>query len=198
MVAQPVQRMTPEEYLAFERASAERHEFVGGEVFAMAGASLNHITITSNGNASLHAQLRRTPCRVLTNDLKVRFRVRDYVYPDLTIVCGEPEFHDTERDVVINPTVIIEVLSDSTETYDRNKKFSLYKAIPTVQEVLLIAQDRPRIEQYRRQDGEVWLYRDVIGLDGVIALPAVGATLALADVYERVTFEPDPDDDPLP
>ncbi|MDZ4769811.1 MAG: Uma2 family endonuclease [Chloroflexota bacterium] len=195
MIAQSVKRMTSEEYLDFERASSERHEFVNGEVFLMAGALIEHTTITFNVGASLHSQLRPTSCRVVGMDTKVRIRVRDYVYPDLIVVCGEPQFHDNKRDVLLNPTVIIEILSASTEAYDRGAKFASYRAVPSVQEYILIAQDRPRIEQYIRQDGEIWQFRTADGLDAAINLPSIGARLLLADVFERVTFEPEPDDE---
>jgi Uma2 family endonuclease len=192
MSAVPQRVWTPESYLAFERASETKHEYLAGEVFAMTGASENHNLVTANALASLHAQLRRTPCRIYPSDMRLNVpAVGLYTYPDVTVVCGEPQFDEDEvPDTLLNPTVLIEVLSPSTENYDRGKKFQYYRTLESLQEYLLISQESARIEHYVRQ-GEQWLFGDAYRLEDVMKLPSIDCTLALADVYEKVTFEPE-------
>jgi Uma2 family endonuclease len=192
MSAAPQQVWTPERYLAFERASETKHEYLAGEIFAMTGASENHNLITGNTLASLHTQLRRTPCRIYPSDMRLKVPAAGlYTYPDVTAVCGEPQFEeDAVPDTLLNPTVLIEVLSPSTENYDRGKKFQYYRTLESLQEYLLISQESARIEHYVRQ-GEQWLFSDAYRLEDVVKLPSIDCTLALADVYEKVTFEPE-------
>jgi Uma2 family endonuclease len=192
MSAVPQQVWTPESYLAFERESDTRHEYLAGEIFAMTGASENHNLITGNTLASLHTQLRRTPCRIYPSDMRLKVPAAGlYTYPDVTVVCGEPQFDEDEvPDTLLNPTVLIEVLSPSTENYDRGKKFQHYRTLESLQEYLLISQESARIEHYVRQ-GEQWLFSDAYRLEDVVKLPSIDCILALADVYEKVTFEPE-------
>ncbi len=192
-MALPENRMTPEAYLKFERASEVKHEYFGGEVFAMTGASRNHNRIVVNVTASLHGQLRRGPCELFPSDMRVKIRSSIlYTYPDISVVCGEPQFEDTGLDTLLNPTLIIEVLSPSTELYDRVRKFQHYRTIESLQEYVLIAQDHPRIERYLRQSNDEWLLSDTTDLNSVLDLMAIQCRLALAEVYEKVTFEDQP------
>jgi Uma2 family endonuclease len=182
---------TPEQYLSLERFSEIRHEYLDGFVYAMAGESPEHSTICFNLAGSLHAQLKDTPCRGFSPNMKVRAnRSGLYAYPDLMIVCGEPIFHDERRDVITNPTVIFEVLSPSTEAYDRGEKFLRYRSeIETLQDYVLVAQDHPRIEHFSRQRDGTWQSFEVNGLTAVLTLPSIDCRIALGDVYSRIAFE---------
>ena len=181
---------TEMEYLAFERTQETKHEYFQGAVYAMAEASEKHVLITTNTSTSLNLQLRQRPCQVYQTDLRLKVGASGlYTYPDISVVCADPRFADSEQDTLLNPIVIIEVLSPSTENYDRGKKFQLYRALETLQEYILIAQDSPRIERFLRQSDDTWLLREAVGLAGAIELPSIQCTLALADVYEKVAFE---------
>jgi Uma2 family endonuclease len=207
-------RFTVEEYLAFERASDERHEYLDGVIYAMpgsaspqamAGESEDHGTICVNLVTSLATRLRGSPCRVFTKDLKVRCgpyrphtREGLYAYPDLVVVCGSSQYHDQARDVLINPTVIVEVLSPSTEAFDRGEKFRRYRAwLPTLTDYLLVAQDRPLIDHYHRQEEGTWALHALEGLQDHVQLETIGCTVPLADVYERIVF-PQAEGEPTP
>jgi Uma2 family endonuclease len=149
MAAEPITAMSVEEYLEFERASETKHEYYGGEVLAMAGASYDHNTIVGNIFATLHAQLRGKPCRVNFSDIRVPIPDSGlFTYPDLTVVCGPPQFRDERRDSLLNPKVIIEVLSPSTESHDRGKKFQHYRTIASLDEYVLIAQETLRFDTH--------------------------------------------------
>lgn len=180
--------ITPEEYLRMERASPEKHEYYNGEIFAMSGASENHNIVVGSTFASLYAQLRKKPYQIYPSDLRIRIPATGlYTYPDISVVCGTPEFEDDGLDTLLNPTIIIEVLSASTEQYDRGKKFQHYRTIASLQEYILIAQDNVRIEHFARQ-GEQWVLTDAKAIDSVLNLPSIDGTLALSDVYEKVNF----------
>lgn len=183
--------ITPEEYLKLERASQEKHEYFAGEIFAMTGASQDHNLIVFNTSGLLHAQLRKSPCRAYTSDMRVKTPPPVLcAYPDITVVCNQPVFDDAEHvDTLLNPTLIIEVLSPSTEIYDRGTKSIRYRAIDSLREYVLIAQDSFRVERLLRQPDNQWLLLDLVGPDAVIELPSIGCTLALAEVYEKVEFE---------
>ncbi len=184
---------TVEDYLAFERDSQEKHEFIGGEVYLMTGASESHNLIVTNVIMTLGVQLRRRPCRVYPSDMLVRIAATgDFHYPDVSVVCGEVVISREARDILLNPTVVIEVLSPSTEPYDRGRKFHNYRTLDSLQEYLLIAQDAYRIERFLRQTGGQWLFTDVTALDAVLELPSIGCKLAVADVYDKVSFEAPP------
>jgi Uma2 family endonuclease len=177
---------TAEEYLALERAAPNKSEFVDGEIYAMTGASRAHNLISVNLARDLSAQLKGRPCETYVNDMRVKAaKARGYHYPDVAVVCGQPELEDREADTLLNPTVLIEVLSPSTEAYDRGGKFANYRKISSLREYLLVAQDSPRIEHYRRQ-GEFWILTEAEGLDSSLALEAIGCVLSLREVYERV------------
>ena len=188
--------MTEAEYLEFERNSTFKHEWIDGEVVAMTGASRAHNIITGNTYAALHSQLRQRPCEIYPADMRVKIEAtRQYTYPDISIVCGDAQFADVGLDSLVNPTVIIEVLSHSTERYDRGMKFQSYRKLSSLQEYILISQDSPRIEHYRLQDDGTWGLIDAEGIDAIIELDAVGCTLSLTDVYEKVIFTNDDSED---
>jgi Uma2 family endonuclease len=193
MSALPKKQWTAEEYLAFERASDEKHEFIDGNVYLMTGASREHNLIVFNLATVLGNQLRGRACEAYVNDMRVKMKGQDYAYPDLAIVCDPPEFEDAHVDTLLNPTLLIEALSPSTEQYDRGKKFESYRALNSLQEYVLVAQDRPHIERYIRQDQGTWLFSEVNGLDASLELPSIACTLVLADIYEKVVFDENSD-----
>ncbi len=193
MIAARKPKMTVEEYLAMERISEIRHEYFDGEIYAMAGARRNHILITGNLVATLNVQLRSKPCEVYPTDMRVKVSAKHYAYPDVVVVCDKPQFDDDTMDILNNPTIIIEVLSSSTERYDRGKKFASYRELPSLQEYVLVSQYDPHIEHYVRM-GEKWALSDTIGLESVVELPSIGCTLKLSDVYAKVEFVPEDDE----
>lgn len=187
MSTQPKRFITPEEYLVLERASEARHEYYAGEMFAMGGASRAHVLIVGNLIASLTLQLRGKPCEVLGIDMRVKLDKSGlYTYPDIAVACGDIKFEDRHLDTLINPTVIIEVLSPSTEAYDRGKKFEKYRELESLQEYLLVAQDRVHVEHYRRQNDGEWILAETSILDASLRLPTIDCQLALRDVYDKV------------
>ncbi len=187
MSTQPKPHFTPAQYLAFERTTDRKHEYHDGEMFAMAGASRAHAQIVTNLVATLAAQLRGKDCSVYSSDLRVKVsRTGLYTYPDVVIVCGEQRFDDEHEDTLLNPTAIIEVLSPSTEGYDRGKKFAHYRTLDSLKEYLLIAQDEPCIEQYVRQPDGNWLLHEAGDVTETVALPSVNCTLKPAEVYDKV------------
>ena len=193
MSALPQMQMTESEYLALERSSEIKHEFIAGELYAMSGASETHNLIASSTNAMLYNQLRGRPCKIYHSDMKVRTpATRSYTYPDITVVCGEAQIADDQRDILLNPTVIIEILSPTTERYDRGKKFQHYREIPSLQEYVLIAQDSPRVERFVRQEGGFWQFSDTHGLEASLALDSIACTQHLAEIYEQVSFDESP------
>ncbi len=192
---------TVEDYLAIERATDERHEYLDGQIYAMAGESPEHGTICTNLTREISLQLKGTPCQVWAKDCKVRSGPAPqarrttkglYSYPDLVIVCGEPEFHDEHRDVLVNPKVIIEVLSPSTETFDSTEKLRRYQFWnPTLTDFLLVSQTEPIVYHYIRQDASGWSHYVYQGLAESVAIQAIGCTLRLAEVYDRLAFPAD-------
>jgi Uma2 family endonuclease len=189
MAAVPQHVMSRAEYLAFERASKERHEFIAGEVYALAGGTENHDLIFGNTFTALRAQLRGRGCTVYSSNMRVARDPFDvYMYPDISIVCGAPQFEDPVRDTLLNPTVLIEILSPSTEQYDRGRKFHRYQSLPSFREYLLIAQDEPVVDHYIRQADGHWLWSVVEGLAGTVTLPTINCALTLAAIYEQVAL----------
>jgi Uma2 family endonuclease len=189
---------TIDQYLAMERSAEERHYYLDGEIYAMAGESDAHGDISVNVVASLANQLKGTPCRVRTKDTRVRSgpilsagaTTRGlFSYPDILVICGEPEHHDAFRDVILNPKVIVEIMSESTEAFDRGEKFTrLQTWNPTLTDYVLVSQSRPQLEHYTRQADGSWSYRRTIGLDAGVAIASIQCALKLADVYDRVVF----------
>ncbi|MGO9923179.1 MAG: Uma2 family endonuclease [Isosphaeraceae bacterium] len=181
--------LTAEEYLARERLANFRSEFYRGEMFAMAGASWEHTLIKDNLARLAGNQLEGGPCRVLTSDLRVKISATGlYTYPDIVVVCDEPQFEDNQFDTLLNPRVVVEVLSDSTEKYDRGTKFAHYRQLPSVQEYVMVAQDRPLVERYVRQDDNTWLLSVFSDLAQTFAFGSIDVQVALADIYRRVAF----------
>ena len=187
MDAQQKTYLTPEQYLAIERRAETKSEYLDGEMFAMSGASREHNLIVVNLTREISAQLRDKPCETYSNDQRVRVLTTGlYTYPDLVVACGEPRFEDKAFDTLLNPTLIIEVLSPSSEAYDRGKKFEHYQTLPSLAEYVLVCQDEPRVEQFLRQGGNRWLLTVATGLEASIALPSIQCELALAEVYRKV------------
>jgi Uma2 family endonuclease len=190
MSSQTHSQFTPQEYLAIERSSQQKNEYLNGEIFAMGGASERHNLIVGNVFASLHGQLRGQPCKVYSSDMRVKITITGlYTYPDVVALCGEARFDDEQRDTLLNPNVIIEVLSKSTEGYDRGEKFAHYRRIETLTEYILISQDRHRIEHYVRQQNNQWLMSEAFEIGESIQIPSIKCTLKLTEIYDKV--EPD-------
>jgi len=192
MSVQVKQNYTLAEYFELERTSEERWEYFNGEVFCMSGASRNHGEIEINLIATLDPKLRERGGRVYPANIRVKVPVAPpYRYPDLTALCDEPIFEQIGGvDALTNPTVLIEILSPSTEAYDRGDQFTYYKSIPSFQEYLLVAQHRPHITHYVRQAGEKWEYEEVNDPSASISLPNIECTLALGEVYRNVESSP--------
>ena len=190
MSSQPKSRYTPEEYLALERKADYRSEYFAGEIFAMSGASERHNLIVASVVATLHAQFRNRPCKVYPSDMRVKVSATGlYTYPDVVALCDEPQFDDDQKDTLLNPTVLIEVLSPSTEAYDRGGKFEHYRKLSSVTEYVLISQEKPHVEHYVRQPDNQWLLSEASGLPDTIQLPSINCILALSEVYEKVEIE---------
>jgi Uma2 family endonuclease len=187
-------RLTPAEYLAIEVASERRHEFYDGEMFAMSGGSYWHNLVKDNLARAIGNRLADRRCTVLTSDQRVKVDATGlYTYPDVVVFCGQPVFEDGVYYSATNPLLLAEVLSDSTERYDRGVKFGHYRRLPSVEEYLLLAQDRISVEQYRRQsaaDGGVWILTAVTDLDGAVEIESLGISVPVAEIYANVEFPP--------
>ena len=198
MSAVPQPRLTPQQYLARERQAVTKSEYLRGEMFAMSGASREHNLIAGNVNRELGEQLRERECEVYQADMRVKIRPTGlYTYPDVTVVCGEPEFEDAEVDTLLNPTVLVEVLSPSTADYDRGGKFTHYRRLPSLQEYVLISQDRPLVEHYVRQGKDEWLLTEQSSLQDPLILPSIQCQLPLSEIYLKVRFAPDEGETPV-
>ncbi len=185
-------RLTPEDYLAIERGAEFKSEYFNGEIFAMAGASRAHNAIVLNIGSEIRQHLKHRPCKAYVNDLRVKVSPTGlYTYPDLVVVCGKEQFEDAHLDTLLNPTLIIEVLSDSTEAYDRGRKFEHYRHLDLLVEYVLIAQHRPHVESFRRQPDQHWLLTECNGLNGTLRLQSIDCDLALAEVYDKVELGED-------
>ncbi len=179
-------QVMPEEYLAYERKAEIRSEYINGEIFAMAGASRNHNRILSNLVRVLGNQLIDKPCSVYSSEMKVKIgKANKYAYPDIVVACDIEEFEDGNEDILLNPIVIIEILSDSTEAYDRGLKFFHYQFIDSLREYILISQKLCRIEVFRRQNNS-WLYSEIHSIKDVIDISSIECRLAMQDVYLKV------------
>jgi len=182
-------RLTPEEYLARERKAEFKSEYFAGETFAMAGAREPHILVVTNLVRELSSQLESRPCKVYSSDMRVRVSPTGlYTYPDVTVVCGRPQFEDEERDTLLNPTVLVEVLSESTQKYDRGKKFDHYRRIKSLREYVLIAQDECRVERFERRQNGNWLLSVMARMEDTLKLSAIGCELPLSEIYAKVEF----------
>jgi Uma2 family endonuclease len=177
--------LTPEEYLERERRAETKSEYYGGEMFAMAGASFAHSVIITNLARDLGSLLRQAPCTVHTADLRLAIGGSGlYTYPDVMVICGKPAVIDAHLDTVTNPIVVIEVLSPSTEGYDRGRKFESYRAIPSLKEYLTVSQDKIHVEIHTRQTDDTWLLKDVRD-SGPVKLQSIEVELQLSDIYEK-------------
>jgi Uma2 family endonuclease len=189
MSAIPKVKLTPEEYLEIERKSEERHEYFDGEIFAMSGAKRNHNKITTNLSGLVWQHLKGKNCESYANDMRVFVPETGlYTYPDLVVVCGEPEFKDDVFDTLLNPVLLIEVLSDSTEGYDRGKKFQHYRSIESLREYVLVAQDEARIEKYLKSGDGFWVLSDAVGMDASIKFESIDCVIPLREVFDKVDF----------
>jgi Uma2 family endonuclease len=190
MATQPKPRLTPEEYLVRERLAETKSEYYQGQVFAMAGASEKHNVIVTNLVLSLGNSLRRRDCRVYSSDMRLLVSNTGlYTYPDVIVVCGKPVLAEQQGDVLMNPLLIVEVLSESTKDYDRGGKFHQYMRIPSLQEYVTVSQTEKLIDQRIRQADNSWLIRELAPSDGKVPLPCLGTEFDFSDVYDKVEFE---------
>jgi Uma2 family endonuclease len=184
---QPKTFLTPEQYLEIERKAEYKSEYYAGEMFAMSGAKEAHNLVAVNLTIELGRQLRPRRCRLYPSGMRVCVSATGlYTYPDLSALCGEPRFLDDQRDTLLNPTLVIEVLSPSTEGYDRGRKFEHYRSIETLMEYLLVVPDRVHTELFRRQPDSTWVLTEASSLDAVLHLESVDCRLALSDIYDQV------------
>ena len=187
MTSQSKIRITPEEYLAIERQAAYKSEYFNGEMFAMSGASPRHGLIVTNVVAELRRQLKQRPCTVYSTDLRVKVSPTGlYTYPDVIVVGDQPQFDDEQKDTLLNPTLLVEVFSESTKDYDRGEKFEHYRSLTSLAEYVLIAQDKPHFEHFVRQPDNRWLLAETNHLEDTIYLPSIACDLALSEIYDKV------------
>jgi len=194
MAAHAQPRMTPEEYLALDRAAETRSEYYDGVMYAMSGGSHRHALIIGNLNAELRSALKKSPCLTSPTELRVKVNQRSYAYPDIVVVCDEPQYLDGEIDTLLNPSLVIEVLSPSTERHDRGAKSVRYRKIESLKEYALVSQTEARVEIYRKQLSGDWLLSESVGRDAVCrfeGLKQEPVRLSLAEIYERVQFDAD-------
>jgi Uma2 family endonuclease len=190
MSSAALKRMSWEEYVEHERHAVEKSEFFDGEMFAMAGGSYNHSLVGTNFCGEARNALKGSGCRVHGSDMRVLCPTGLGTYPDASIVCGEPEFQGQKQETLLNPIVIVEVLSPTTEAYDRGRKFEHYQSIPSLKEYVIISQDHVRIEHFaRRQATGQWLLTTMSDPAGSCELPTLGVALSIAEIYAGVTFE---------
>ncbi len=192
MATIPKTRMTPEQYLAQERVAEFRSEYYLGEIFAMAGASRPHNLISTNLVRRLAEQFDHRDCEVYQGDMRVRINATGlYVYPDVVVACDQPKFEDENLDTLLNPRVLVEVLSKTTESYDRGTKWLHYRSLPSLREYMLVSQSSPLVEIYRRTDDEQWLYTACQEPSQSIVLESIDCRLQFDQIYAKVIFEPE-------
>ena len=183
---------TPEQYLEMDRKAEYRSEYVNGELLAMAGASRGHNLIVTNLVREVSGLLRGRPCETYSNDMRVRVSPACYTYPDMVVACDGPEFEDSSQDILLNPVVLMEVLSPTTEKDDRSWKFAHYRHLATLTDYVMLSQYQPLVEHYTRNSDDKWVLTDLRGLSSVLRLPSIGCELSFSVIYERVEFPPDP------
>jgi Uma2 family endonuclease len=189
----PKRLLSPQEYLALERQAEFRSEFFQGEMFAMAGAKYPHNRVKENMARNTGVQLGVGPCFVLSSDMRVKIEATGlYTYPDVIVICDDPQFEDEVRDTLLNPRALVEVLSDSTEKYDRGTKSRHYRQIPSLQEYVLVAQEEPLVERYVRQPDDSWLLTEFAGLDKTFVFASVPVRIPLAEIYRGVELPENP------
>ena len=185
--------LTEGEFLVLERAAPFKSEFFGGEMFAMAGGTPMHSLIGTNVGSEFSLRLKGRPCVAFNADLRVKVEETGLLtYPDLSVICGAMQFAEDTDDTVTNPSVLVEVLSDSTQSYDRGTKFDHYKKIPSLREYLLVRQHEPSVELFIRQQNGDWLLRQATGLEATLTIPSLEITISLAEIYANVKFVPVP------
>lgn len=188
MASHSVTKLTEEQYLALDRAAEFKSEYFDGEMFAMSGGSMQHARLHMNLATELSIALRGRDCEPFGSDFRVRVSSRMYTYPDISVVYGKPLLADNSQDALLNPVVIVEVLSPSTETYDRGLKLQAYRTITSLQDYILVNQNEIRIEQYTRQENNLWILRDHQSLDEELNIASIGVSLSLGRIYDRVEF----------
>jgi Uma2 family endonuclease len=186
VASNPVTKLTEEQYLAIDRAAEFRSEFIDGEIVAMSGASLVHNRLQGNIYAEVRAALRDSNCEAFNSDLRIRVSARVYTYADVSVVCGKPVLSDERQDILLNPVVIFEVLSPSTEKYDRGVKFQHYRTIDSLKDYVLVDQEQVRIEHYSRETDNTWTLHDHEKLDDELKIASIGVSLPLNRIYDRV------------
>jgi Uma2 family endonuclease len=192
-LTQPSRRLTEAEYLEIERAAEFKSEFFDGEIFAKAGGTPQHSLIATNLGREFGNRLANNRCVAYNNDLRIKVDATGLcTYPDLSVICGPLQFAEGTDDTVVNPTVLVEVLSNSTEAYDRGRKFEHYRQIPTLQEYLLVSQTEPRIEQFIRQSDGRWLLNEAAGMEKKLELPSLKISISLSEIFAKVNFVPAP------
>ncbi len=190
MAVQTKPFITPEEYLERERQAEYKNEYYNGEIFAMSGASRNHAMIVSNLVFALRTALSDPDCLVFPSDLRIHIPAAGlYTYPDVSVVCGEEELLDDHQDILLNPVLLVEVLSPSTESYDRGQKFVFYRSIPSLKEYALVSQRQKWVEVFRKNEENLWVLHETDEARGTVDLASVGCALQLDDLYANVTFE---------
>jgi Uma2 family endonuclease len=189
MSAQPHPRLTEEEYLRIERAAESKSEYYDGRMYAMSGGSYRHGRIIPNLAAQFLQALRSKDCSVTTSDVRIRVSPRGfYTYPDIAVVCGAPQFADDQADTLLNPSLLVEVLSPSTEAHDRGFKFAQYRQLDSLREYALVSQTEPRVEVFRRQGPNEWVLTEACGLDATCRFESVDCQVTLAEIYYQVAF----------
>jgi Uma2 family endonuclease len=186
VASNPVTKVTEEQYLAIDRAAEFRSEFLDGEMVARSGVSMRHARLQQNISVGLDNPLRDRGCEVFGSDFRVRVSRRMYAYPDVSVVCGEPRLADERQDILLNPVVIFEVLSPSTEKYDRGVKFQHYRTVDSLKDYVLVDQDQFRIEHYSRETDNTWTLHDHQGLNDELKFASIGVSLSLSRIYDRV------------
>ena len=187
MASSPITKATAEEYLAMDRAAEFRSEFLDGEIVAMSGGSMRHARLAGSLFGQFYLALQGTECEAFTSDFRVRSS-QMYVYPDVVVVCGKPVLADERQDILVNPRVIVEVLSPSTEHYDRGLKFQNYRTIATLRDYILVAQDQVRIEQYSRAQANTWTLREYQNASETLLIESIGISVPIARIYDRIEF----------
>lgn len=189
MASEPTSRsMSVEEYLAFEKKSGIKYEYLDGEIFAMSGGTGNHSRITMNAVIAIGQQVAHSPCHVHSSDMRIKISETQYIYPDFSVVCGEDEYATDSETILVNPTLVAEVMSPSTADYDRGAKGDFYRSLPSVQAYLLFDQDRILAQLYTRHEAG-WLLREFKSLDLAVPLKSIQCDLPLADVYQGINFK---------
>ena len=191
MAANPTSFLTPEQYLELDRSSERRSEYHNGEMYPVETSGINHGRIQINLTVALERRLHDSPCQLVGPTVRVRIPgTKRYTYPDLIVACGDLQLEDSENDTLLNPRILFEVLSPSTRNLDQSVKFRLYRTIPSLQEYVMVWQDRMTIERYRRQDHPQWLFDEVSGAGSILTLDSAGCSFPLSEIYSRVELTP--------